>query len=248
MTDSLRNRLVGGIIVVIAGIIIIPSLLDGRKSAYKGDFKALPSRPEFRSVQSTKSFPAKVLERNLPAVSSSDSDEVILDAAAGEITNLTTQNNSGTTVVNNETLSVTTMDKPLDFGTKPSGSGVAKPGGKVDKPNAGAVKAAAAKAAKAKAAKAKAAADKGSASAFAASAWVIQLGVFGNKNNADGLEKKLNAAGFVTFSRQIHNRGRSLTKVYVGPELERKILEKKLAEVNRLAGVKGTLTTFSAKR
>ncbi len=44
------NRLVGTSIVVIAAIVFIPNILDGEKVHYKEGFKAIPDRPEFKTI------------------------------------------------------------------------------------------------------------------------------------------------------------------------------------------------------
>ena len=254
MTNTLRNRLVGSIIIAAAGIIIIPSILDGQKASYKDDFKPIPARPEFKSVQSAKTFPAKDFEENLPKPDETISDEVALDIDPGlepVSSNDVDDSQINKTVLETETLSVATVGKPVDFSNNPL-----KPKA-TPKPEPTPAKIAPAKTAPAKTAPAKTApaktqaqkvAEKAKASPFSSSAWVIQLGSFGLKANAVALEKKLNAAGFVTFTRQIKNKSRDLTKVYVGPELDKKVLDKALARVNQVGGVKGTITAFTIKR
>ena len=50
MNSSFINRLVGTSIVVIAAIVFIPNILDGEKVHYKEGFKAIPERPEFKTI------------------------------------------------------------------------------------------------------------------------------------------------------------------------------------------------------
>jgi len=50
VNSSFINRLVGTSIVVIAAIVFIPSILDGEKVHYKEGFKAIPDRPEFKTI------------------------------------------------------------------------------------------------------------------------------------------------------------------------------------------------------
>lgn len=49
-------------------------------------------------------------------------------------------------------------------------------------------------------------------------AWVVQLGSFGERANADGLAAKLRAAGFDTVIEQARVDGQSVYRVQVGPE------------------------------
>lgn len=56
MTAKFKHRLLGTSILVLAGIIFLPDLLDGEKKIVKDDFKAIPDRPEFQHVQELKPF------------------------------------------------------------------------------------------------------------------------------------------------------------------------------------------------
>lgn len=51
MTPAFKHRLLGTAILVMAGIIFLPDLLDGEKQVVKDDFKVIPNRPEFKGVQ-----------------------------------------------------------------------------------------------------------------------------------------------------------------------------------------------------
>lgn len=56
MTAKFKHRLLGTSILVLAGIIFLPDLLDGEKQIVKDDFKVIPDRPEFQAVQDIKPF------------------------------------------------------------------------------------------------------------------------------------------------------------------------------------------------
>lgn len=51
MTPAFKHRLLGTAILVMAGVIFLPDLLDGEKQVVKDDFKVIPNRPEFQGVQ-----------------------------------------------------------------------------------------------------------------------------------------------------------------------------------------------------
>lgn len=69
-------------------------------------------------------------------------------------------------------------------------------------------------------------------------AWTIRVGSFGQASNADALVKKLQEAGFRTYTRQITNSsGVQLTSVFVGPDLRRSELEQQVAALRELTGV-----------
>ncbi|MCJ8269366.1 MAG: SPOR domain-containing protein [Psychrosphaera sp.] len=243
MTPTIRNRLVGSVILMAAGIIIIPSVLDGKKISYKDDFKTVPEKPQVRSVQTRKTFPVNEFDKHLPKADETVHDEVALDAQemALNAEDVTKKSNTeipenippaGTEVINTDKIAVTTMSKPVDFDNPVPPAQTKKT---INKP----VK---------KAAKKVEAPAQVKESPFTSSAWVIQLGSFGNKANAKALEKRLNAAGYVTFNRLIKTNAGTLTKVYVGPELDKNTLANALVKVNRVSGVSGIVTTFAIKR
>jgi len=76
-------------------------------------------------------------------------------------------------------------------------------------------------------------------------AWVIQLGSFRHKNNVDELVRKLKNAGYTVFTKPIKTRTDTLTKVFVGPELIKSSLEKKIPELKKLTNVEGKVARFS---
>ncbi len=224
---NLRNRLVGSIILVAAAVIIIPSVLDGQKNSHKDDFKNIPERGDYEKVQQDKPFPKNEFEQHLPAESMETTDEQPVDA--DELVDLTLNQpaEQSKEVLSNDTITVNTLARPVDFDNPQppvtTASEQAQP-------------------------KATASGSVEKSSPFSSNAWVIQLGVFGKKANVAALEKRLNDAGFATFNRDVRfNNGRVLTKVYVGPELDKAVLEKAMDEVNKIAGVKGKIASYKVK-
>ena len=65
------------------------------------------------------------------------------------------------------------------------------------------------------------------------SAWVIQVGSFSNRANAKKLSKQLQDKGFSAFLEQTEIKGKTLFRVKVGPEINRKLAEKMLLRVNK---------------
>jgi DedD protein len=75
-------------------------------------------------------------------------------------------------------------------------------------------------------------------------AYVIQLGSFSDRGNVDNLLAKLKGAGFTAFTRPVETPSGTLTKVYVGPELEKEILEAQLIKLKALTKLNGKVTVF----
>lgn len=77
--------------------------------------------------------------------------------------------------------------------------------------------------------------------------WVVQLGSFRHQKNVRELLNKLEQAGYRTFTRPIQTSSGELTKVFVGPDLDRQALSKALPHLRDLTGLQGKLTPFAMK-
>ena len=75
--------------------------------------------------------------------------------------------------------------------------------------------------------------------------WVIQLGSFRHQKNVKQLLDKLEDAGYRAFSKPIVTSSGPLTKVFVGPNLDKSTLETAISHLQELTGLKGKVTTFS---
>ncbi|NMH61280.1 SPOR domain-containing protein [Alteromonas ponticola] len=74
--------------------------------------------------------------------------------------------------------------------------------------------------------------------------WVIQLGSFRHQKNVRQLLTKLEKAGYRAFSRPIKTSSGPLTKVFVGPDLQKSKLDSAIPHLQELTGLKGKVTTF----
>lgn len=81
MTPAFKHRLLGTAILVTAGIIFLPDLLDGEKQVVKDDFKVIPSRPEFQGVQPQQVFDQQPFEQAAAEAAAQPVDEQPLDIA-----------------------------------------------------------------------------------------------------------------------------------------------------------------------
>jgi len=75
-------------------------------------------------------------------------------------------------------------------------------------------------------------------------AWVVQLGSYSNKNNVDRLVDKLEGAGYTVFTRPIKTKTKTLTKVFVGPEISKSKLERELTKLAKISEVQGKIAKF----
>lgn len=80
MTPAFKHRLLGTAILVMAGIIFLPDLLDGEKQVVKDDFKVIPNRPEFQGVQQQQLLEPEVFSEAEAEITAQPVDEQPLDA------------------------------------------------------------------------------------------------------------------------------------------------------------------------
>lgn len=247
MTNEVRNRIVGGVILLIAALVILPSLISFEQISNKNEFKSVPVKPKFEVIKSDQAFPDQKFEQHQPQAQAL-SNEQPLDHQADQsrlvsnddqVASYPLEEQSQATATDG--LTINTLEKPQDFLTPQQlqarkrqqeitqGSLSQSSNIVVNRRN-------------------QSQEINTEANSFTTQAWVIQLGSFKNKANARAMEKRLNNAGFTTFNREIASSHGLLTKVYVGPELDRKILQNTLATVNQVAKVEGIITKFTIKR
>ena len=51
MTDQIKNRVVGTIVIFALAIIFLPGILDGKKQQLRDDFKTIPVKPQYQTPQ-----------------------------------------------------------------------------------------------------------------------------------------------------------------------------------------------------
>jgi DedD protein len=76
------------------------------------------------------------------------------------------------------------------------------------------------------------------------SGWVVQLGSFKHEKNVKELLNTLNNAGYRAYSRPVMTSVGELTKVFVGPELDKEKLELALPHLTEITHLKGKITAF----
>lgn len=201
MTNLIKQRIVGLLLVLIASIVFLPDLLDGEKQQTKEEFKKIPTRPQVEESPIVSDFPTEeVLNaiKKAPDVieikADDETEQDVVDAKSAK----------SEAVENNNTKTVVTKVAPV------------KPVVEVKPIKAD----------------------------FKKDAWILQLGSFKHKGNVDALEKRLKKAGFKVFIRPIETKSGILSKVFVGPELDRKNLEKAQKTLKELTGLNGKITKF----
>ncbi len=76
------------------------------------------------------------------------------------------------------------------------------------------------------------------------SAWVVQLGSFSSKVNADKLNLNLRKSGFPAFVEPIKQDGKTAYRVRVGPELLRADADKLLVQIKKKMDLEGIVLRY----
>jgi len=215
VTSQFINRLVGTIIVVTAAVVFIPNILDGEKVQKRETFKDIPERPEFKAIELDPEPDQTLARESLP------STPIIEEAAIDEDNSSPFNNELPDDQLTAQTEAEIIEEKQVitvDTEAKPSvETPKVEPKEAVKRP------------------------EKSNLNEFA---WVIQLGSFSHKANVEALLEKLKRAGFTAFTKPIKTPSGTLTKVFVGPELDKKALESQLPQLKKLTKLNGRVTQF----
>ncbi len=73
--------------------------------------------------------------------------------------------------------------------------------------------------------------------------WFLQVGIFGNRDNAIALQKKVKSQGFPVKVKEITTDKGVRYKVWVGPELDKKRAEALKVKIDKLNNIKSILSS-----
>jgi DedD protein len=82
---------------------------------------------------------------------------------------------------------------------------------------------------------------------LASAGWVVQLGSFSHQKNVRELLTLLEKSGYRAFSRQVQTSSGLLTKVFVGPDLQKDKLDKALSHLKEITALQGRVTPFTVQ-
>ncbi|MBR9793152.1 MAG: SPOR domain-containing protein [Gammaproteobacteria bacterium] len=198
MAAALKNRLVGTVILVAVAVIILPDMLDGKKSSNGDVFVNVPAAPAKKPIVNPEPFPDERVvasaQRPVEIV-----NEKPVDEPGSPAESTPEASSDSTTQVNNspndDLARQTVVEAPEESEQNNS--------------------------------------------------WVIQLGSFRHQKNVKQLLDKLENAGYRAFSRPIETSSGPLTKVFVGPNLNKRELDGALSHLQELTGLRGKVTRFS---
>lgn len=231
MSNALQNRLVGTVILVAVTVIFLPDYLDGKKQTNTESFVDFPQSTSNLSAVAPDAFPAEEVanatRREIVVVDEEPADALLEQSGNGDDSN---------------------QDKPEAVNAAVDDKAAEEK--RIAEQMANNIKAAVQddnqnlkpenidnSLAQQTVAKPQAANDN--------AGWVVQLGSFGNQKNVNDLLRKLEKAGYRSFSRKVQTSAGRLTKVFVGPELDKEKLDLALPHLKETTGLTGKVTTFS---
>ena len=198
MAAALKNRLVGTVILVAVAVIILPDMLDGKKSSNGDVFVNVPAAPAKKPIVNPEPFP----------------DERVVASAQRPVE-----------IVNEKP--VDEPDSPAESAPETRSDSTAKVN---NSPNDDLARQTVVEAPE---------------ESEQNNSWVIQLGSFRHQKNVKQLLDKLENAGYRAFSRPIETSSGPLTKVFVGPNLNKRELDGAISHLQELTGLRGKVTRFS---
>ena len=221
MSSALQNRLVGTAIVVAIVVIFIPDLLDGKQESKRKLFVELPQKPPMKTIQPPSAFDIdRVKEAATRKV------EIISEQAVDD-------NSAPILVAENKpesrTVDVQIPDMYVKSESLPMVQTLEKAKPKVSSLQQQTV------------------VEQDVERLLASAGWVVQLGSFRHQKNVKELLNRLEKAGYRAFSRPVKTNSGTLTKVFVGPDLQKSNLEDALSHLKELTKLQGRVTPFTVQ-
>ncbi|MGB3726574.1 MAG: SPOR domain-containing protein [Glaciecola sp.] len=228
MSSALQNRLVGTIIVVALVVIVLPEFLDGEKSTNQQNFLDIPARGDLVEVQPIEAMDTsrieQALERPVEVLNESPVDEP-QDTASANSTELADQ------AMSENSQAIATPEAGADDTTESVANNATSLNQNIDQSQLDTPNNITAE-------------QSLTAIDVKDSGWVVQLGSFRHEKNVKELLKTLNNAGYRAYSRPVMTSVGELTKVFVGPELDKTKLELALPHLQEITQLKGKITAF----
>ena len=233
MENSLKQRLVGAIVLVALAVIFLPSILKEKTKTEPFQSQIPPKPSELVAYDVTKSLnqETRTIQLELDEVEESarkqkQNVEGLTEAPMAKTVEKNAESNAETT---------TNVANP----SKPASAGEQKASPQITPTKPAEAKTVA-----------KSEPEKNTInSSFKTAAWLIQVASFTNKDNADKLVGKLKKAKFKAYQRPgKSNQGKNIYRIYVGPYIEKNKANKDLAKVSKISQSKGLVLVFDPEK
>ncbi|MDR0806910.1 MAG: cell division protein DedD [Enterobacteriaceae bacterium] len=250
MASQFQNRLVGAIIIVALGVIVLPSLFDGKKKHYEEEFAAIPLVPKEGDDQNTEILPS--VNHDLPTVTNTAGRTETADNTQSAASSDTQTSTSPSVAPAATVPPVTTppVTPPLVQSkppvTKPDVKPETKPAIKPEtKPEVKPETKPEIKTAEQKPEKSK---EPPKEQAPVGQAYIVQLGALKNADKVNELVAMLSLSGYRVYTIPATPVQGKITRLVVGPEPSKQKLEAALPELHRLTGLSGQVKAYTTTR
>jgi DedD protein len=217
VSSALQNRLVGTAIVVAIAVIFLPDLLDGKQESKRNLFVELPQKPSMKMVKPPAPFDTGKVKE-----AATRKVEVVSERAIDDIP---TSNLPAATNSESRTADVQVPDV-YQGSESVSVAKTTKMASSLEQQTV---------------------VEQDVDRLLASAGWVVQLGSFRHKKNVQELLNRLDKAGYRAFSRPVKTNSGTLTKVFVGPDLQKGNLENALSHLKELTKLQGRVTPFTVQ-
>lgn len=217
MDQQLKERLVGAVVLVVAGVVFIPMILSGGSTDEPAE-AARDSDPPAAVASAPSSFSSRIEPAGGARADAAEPKAVIEERSESPRASATTADASEPSA-SSDTPSVPAAH-PAAPPKRPTRTASASP----------------AKPATPKPTQSKPAAERKQAPGRG---WVVQLGSFSSERNANGLRERLRKKGYRAFVESVTHEGARVTRVFVGPQPSKEKSKAALDGLYKETGLKG---------
>jgi DedD protein len=232
VTEQLKQRIWGMIILVIVGVVFIPDLLDGKKQTTKNDFKKIPNPPVFQHQAEQIEFPKDAIDQTIEgAVDYSD------ERAIDEPETVSAEGSQSTDTISHTASADKVDENKAEFDVKSEKTQTQTNTVLVGTVNVNSID---------EQSNGKQLNKQITKQIAKQPLWILQLGSFKHKENVIALQEKLEKEGIKTFIKPITTKAGLLSKVYVGPKQNKSDLVEVQKKLREVTGLEGKITQYTA--
>lgn len=230
MDDGLRQRIVGAFVLVAIAVVFIPVVFDRERIEPLDRTTQIPVAPDFEPVTIQKPVAPSVVEAAKPGV----------DMYAPEPENEETRSSADSSGLQKNDSGKNDSEKSGSEKIVQEDSSVASASVSSKSED----KSSAEQVVKTQQQSATSSANSVLTSKGTPQAWVLQIASYRFEGHAKQMRDKLISDGFAAYIRPIQTDRGHMTRLYVGPNLEREKLEAAKAEIDNELGVKSIILKF----
>jgi DedD protein len=230
VASKFQNRLAGTVILVALGVIILPSLLDGKKKHYEDQFAAIPLVPKLGDIEEIDAIPPPT--QPLPSHPPEGAKALVEQQAAVEAATQQEANRRSQPQAAEPMSTPPVEVKPTPLAVSPPIETKPKPPElpKVDVKPEPVVKPVAKPVVEEQ--------------APLGQAYIVQLGALKNAAKVNEIIASLRLSGYRAYSVPSTPVQGEITRLYVGPEASKQRLQSSLSELNAISGLNGQIKAY----